>query len=136
MTSEQMISVPAALIAIAIVLAFYVVVIMGTIRLVRWFGRTVDQAVQTSRAKTMLAQNKPVEEIDAILEEHVLERHWWVMPVVAVIVVTLILPPGGLILGIMFMIRLANQWPNIQKELDERARRRAERIAARQDPPR
>jgi hypothetical protein len=136
MTPEQMISVPAALIAIAIVLAFYVVVIMGTIRLVRWFGRTAGAAVQTSRTRTMLAEGKPVEEIDAILDEHVLSRHWWVMPVVAVIIVAIILPPAGIFLGLMFLIRLAKQWPNMRRELDERARLRAERIAARRDPPR
>lgn len=134
--TEQTWAVLAGVVAIALMLAFYVVVIMGTIRLVRWFGRTAGAAVQTSRAKTMLAQSKPVEEIDAILEEPLLERHWWVMPLLAVIVVATILPPAGLFLGLMFLIRLAKQWPNMRRELDDRARLRAERIAARRDPPR
>lgn len=136
MTPEQMISVPAALIAIAIVLAFYVVVIMGTIRLVRWFVQMMTNASQVSRYKTMKAAGTPLEEIDALLEEPLLEKYWWIMPTAAVVIVFLILPPGGIILGIGFLIRLAKQWPHMRKELDERARLRAERIAARRDPPR
>ena len=115
------------------VLAFYAALVVGVWRLVRWLGKTIEHGVQASRYQTMRAQGKSDAEIQAVLEEHVLERHWWLMPVAAVVIVFLILPPGGIFLGLMFLIRLARNWPHLKQELDERARLRAERIAARED---
>ena len=121
---------------VAGVLAFYAFLCVGVWRLLKWLGQTVSAGVKTSRYQLLKGQGKSDAEILAALEEHPLEKHWWVMPLAAVILVTLILPPGGIILGLFFLIRLAKQWPHMQEEMRERARLRAERVAAREDQPR
>lgn len=118
------------------ILTFYAFLCVGVWRLLKWLGRTIGDGVQTSRYQTMRAQGKSDAEIKAVLDEPIVERHWWIMPVLAVVVVFFILPPGGIFLGLFFLIRLAVQWPHMQEEMRERARLRAERAARYQDPPR
>lgn len=122
-----------SIIWVVAVLVFYAFLVVGVVRLLRWLAKTVENGVQTSRYQTMRAQGKSDAEIEAVLDEPLLDRHWWIMPVLAVIVVFFIMPPGGIFLGLFFLIRLAVQWPHMQEELRERARLRADRAARYQD---
>ena len=78
-----------SIIWVVAVLVFYAFLVVGVVRLLRWLAKTVENGVQTSRYQTMRAQGKSDAEIEAVLDEPLLDRHWWVMPVAAVIVVFL-----------------------------------------------